>query len=120
MKQTVLTAKNLSKSFQLENRTLDILSDISLSVEKGEFVAIMGKSGSGKSTLLSLLAGLDQPSAGQVILNGDDLTAMNEEQLAKKRQTDIGFVFQSFHFNPNFIGGRKHRVSSQYIQNEKP
>ncbi len=96
----VLEAKQIHKSFILEQNQIDVLKDISLSVQSGEFVAIMGKSGSGKSTLLSLLAGLDQPTTGQVKLNGDDLTDMSEEQLALKRQSDIGFVFQSFHLIP--------------------
>lgn len=96
----VLKATDISKSFQLDQSQIDVLSDISLQVKQGEFVAIMGKSGSGKSTLLSLLAGLDQPSAGQILLNGDDLTHMSEEELALKRQSDIGFVFQSFHLIP--------------------
>ncbi len=96
----VLTASEISKSFQLDDTSIDVLADISLQVNQGEFVAIMGKSGSGKSTLLSLLAGLDQPTAGAITLNGDDLTRMSEEELALKRQSDIGFVFQSFHLIP--------------------
>lgn len=98
--QTVLNASHIYKSFQLDQNQIEVLKDISLSVQSGEFVAIMGKSGSGKSTLLSLLAGLDQPTAGEIKLNGDDLTRMSEEQLALKRQSDIGFVFQSFHLIP--------------------
>jgi putative ABC transport system ATP-binding protein len=98
--KNVLQATHIFKSFQLENTRIEVLKDISLSVQSGEFVAIMGKSGSGKSTLLSLLAGLDQPTEGQIKLNGDDLTHMTEEQLAMKRQSDIGFVFQSFHLIP--------------------
>lgn len=100
MSMNVLTATEISKSFQLDDTSIDVLADISLQVNQGEFVAIMGKSGSGKSTLLSLLAGLDQPSAGAITLNGDDLTRMSEEELALKRQADIGFVFQSFHLIP--------------------
>jgi len=96
----VLEAKQVNKSFQLEQTQIEVLKDINLSVQSGEFVAIMGKSGSGKSTLLSLLAGLDQPTSGTIKLNDDDLTVMSEEQLALKRQSDIGFVFQSFHLIP--------------------
>lgn len=100
MNQTVLEANQIHKSFQLEKSQIDVLTDINLSVKSGEFVAIMGKSGSGKSTLLSLLAGLDQPSAGHITLNGEDITDFSEEELALKRQADIGFVFQSFHLIP--------------------
>lgn len=97
---TLLSASNLNKSFQLENHTINVLNDVSVSIDKGEFVAIIGKSGSGKSTLLSILAGLDSPQSGQVLLNDEDLTQLSEDQLALKRQTDIGFVFQSFHLIP--------------------
>jgi putative ABC transport system ATP-binding protein len=100
MTEYVLTATHMDKSFALDDRSIEVLKDISLHVDSGEFVAIMGKSGSGKSTLLSLLAGLDQPTNGQVVLNGEDLTQMSEEDLALKRQSDIGFVFQSFHLIP--------------------
>lgn len=100
MNPTVLEAKQIHKSFQLENQAIEVLKDITLQVNSGEFVAIMGKSGSGKSTLLSLLAGLDQPTAGKIILNGEDITAFSEEELALKRQSEIGFVFQSFHLIP--------------------
>lgn len=98
--QPILLAEHLTKSFQLENRNIEVIKDISLRIEAGEFVAIMGKSGSGKSTLLSLLAGLDYPDSGTVRLNGDDLTQLDEEQLAFKRQSEMGFVFQSFHLIP--------------------
>ncbi len=96
----VLQAEHLSKSFQIEQTGISVIKDMSLQVKAGEFVAIMGKSGSGKSTLLSLLAGLDYPDSGRVLLNRDDLTALDEEQLALKRQRDMGFVFQSFHLIP--------------------
>lgn len=100
MTENLLTAENISKAFAIDDHPIEVLKDISLHVQQGEFVAIMGKSGSGKSTLLSILAGLDQPSSGKVVLNGEDLTGMSEEDLALKRQSDIGFVFQSFHLIP--------------------
>lgn len=96
----VLVTEHLSKSFQIDQTDISVIKDVSLQVNAGEFVAIMGKSGSGKSTLLSLLAGLDYPDNGRVLLNQDDLTVMDEEQLALKRQRDMGFVFQSFHLIP--------------------
>lgn len=98
--EPLLIADKLSKSFQIEQQTIDVIKDVSIRIQAGEFVAIMGKSGSGKSTLLSLLAGLDYPDSGTVRLNGDDLTQLDEEQLALKRQSEMGFVFQSFHLIP--------------------
>jgi len=96
----LLSAQNINKSFQLEDDTINVLKDISLVINEAEFVAIMGKSGSGKSTLLSILAGLDLPDSGSVNLGDVDLTTLSEDGLALKRQTDISFVFQSFHLIP--------------------
>ena len=79
---------------------MDILRGIDFEIEQGEFVAIMGPSGSGKSTLLGLLAGLDNPSTGQIVLDGEDITGLNEDQMARLRGRKIGFVFQSYHLLP--------------------
>ncbi len=96
----LLSARALNKSFQLNKRRIPVLKDVEVDVRAGEFVAIMGRSGSGKSTLLSLLAGLDSPDSGQVMLGEAEISAMNEEQLARIRRERIGFVFQSFHLIP--------------------
>ena len=98
--KALLKASQITKSFQLDDRSISVLKDLNVEIQQGEFVAIMGKSGSGKSTLLSILAGLDLPSSGSVLLNDEELTQMNEDQLSLKRQKDIGFVFQSFHLIP--------------------
>lgn len=102
MTNPLIKAKNLSKSVSIASneRQINILNDISLEINAGEFIIIMGKSGSGKSTLLSLLAGLDYPDTGEVWLAGENLTHLSEDLLAKKRQQDMGFVFQSFHLLP--------------------
>ncbi|MFT7223702.1 MAG: putative ABC transport system ATP-binding protein, partial [Cellvibrionaceae bacterium] len=98
---TVIEAHNLSKSVaSVESDQLLILNNIELEIASGETVAIIGASGSGKSTLLGILAGLDIPTRGQVILNGHDLTAMDEEGRAKVRAQSVGFVFQSFQLLP--------------------
>jgi len=81
--------------------TLVILSDVTLDIPAGQAAAIIGASGAGKSTLLALLAGLDEPSSGQVLLNGVDLTALDEDGRAKARAQHVGFVFQSFHLVPS-------------------
>ena len=80
---------------------LTILDDVSLAVAAGETVAVVGASGAGKSTLLALLAGLDEPSAGRVWLNGSELTALDEDGRAAVRARHVGFVFQSFHLVPS-------------------
>lgn len=98
--QPLLYASNLSKSVNVGEQRIDIIKGIDVAVQAGEFAVIMGKSGSGKSTLLGLLAGLDYPDSGEVWLDGQNLTKLDEEALAQKRQQDMGFVFQSFHLLP--------------------
>ena len=90
----------LTKSIQTATHTVDILRGIDFEIERGEFVAIMGPSGSGKSTLLGLLAGLDNPTSGQIVLDGEDITGLGEDQMALLRGRKIGFVFQSYHLLP--------------------
>ena len=92
----VIQASGLTKCVSTLEGSLTILSDINFSVKSGESIAIVGASGSGKSTLLSLLAGLDTASQGDVILDGEALSTLDEEQRAKVRADKIGFVFQSF------------------------
>lgn len=88
--------ENLEMQFQMGNTTVHALRGISLDVKEGEFVSIVGTSGSGKSTLLNLVGGLMKPTDGKVYVKGEDLTGMNENQLALFRRQYIGFVFQSF------------------------
>jgi putative ABC transport system ATP-binding protein len=97
----VLEAKNVSKTVASPEGPLTILADVSLSVRAGETLAIVGASGAGKSTLLALLAGLDSPSTGRVLIAGTDLTELNEDGRAAIRGKHVGFVFQSFHLIPS-------------------
>src|ERR1700681_1896785 len=90
----------LTKSIQTATHKVDILRGIDFDVQHGEFVAIMGPSGSGKSTLLGLLAGLDTPTSGRIVLDGEDITGLEEDELALLRGRKIGFVFQSYHLIP--------------------
>jgi putative ABC transport system ATP-binding protein len=92
----MLVARDLSKEYRSGDNTLAVLRDVSFTVPQGAFVAIIGPSGSGKTTLLGLLAGLDTPSRGQVLLDGEDFTAMSEDERAQLRGQKVGFVFQSF------------------------
>jgi len=97
----VLEAKKLRKEVSSPEGTLTILDDVSLAVLAGESVAIVGASGAGKSTLLALLAGLDEPTRGEVWLDGLELSALDEDGRAAARAGRVGFVFQSFHLVPS-------------------
>lgn len=98
---SMVEARHLSKRVQTGEGELVILRDINLSIEAAETVAIVGASGSGKSTLLGLMAGLDSASGGDMLLNGNNLSAMDEEQRARLRGQLVGFVFQSFQLLPS-------------------
>jgi putative ABC transport system ATP-binding protein len=97
----MIELKSVSKIVRSGNEELRILDDISLQISDGEFIAITGASGSGKSTLLSLIAGLDLPTTGEIKIDDEDITKMNEDQLAELRGKKIGIVFQSFHLIPS-------------------
>lgn len=96
----ILKVENLSKVYGKSSNRVEALKDVNLSVNKGEFVAIVGASGSGKSTLLHLLGGLDRPTSGKVIIDGENIYDYKEEKLAIFRRRKIGFVFQSFNLIP--------------------
>ena len=97
----LLTAHHVTKTYTVDHRAITVLDDVSLSIAKGAFVVIAGSSGSGKTTLLTLLSGLDHPTSGQVVIDGQDITGASEEELAPLRNRAIGFVFQSFHLVPS-------------------
>jgi putative ABC transport system ATP-binding protein len=96
----MIELRELSRSVAIGGRELTILHPLTLSIPRGQFVAVMGPSGSGKSTLLGLLAGLDAPSGGSIHIAGQAITGMNEDALARFRGRHIGFVFQSFQLIP--------------------
>ena len=96
----VLKAENLAKQVSSPEGSLTIVDDVSLAIVAGESVAVTGPSGAGKSTLLALLAGLDMPTRGRVLLEGHDLTQLDEDGRARLRAQRVGFVFQSFHLIP--------------------
>jgi len=98
--EVVLKVENLTKQVSSPEGLLTIVRDVSFAIEAGERVAIVGASGAGKSTLLALLAGLDTPTSGRVLLAGTDLTSLDEDGRARLRAARVGFVFQAFHLVP--------------------
>ena len=96
----ILEARDLTKSYPLGETTVDALRGVTMAVAPGEFVALMGPSGSGKSTLLQLLGGLDQPTGGSVVFEGNDISNLSDAQATKLRRERTGFVFQAFNLIP--------------------
>jgi putative ABC transport system ATP-binding protein len=97
----MIELRGVSKTVQSGDRPLTILHPLDYTIRSGEFLAVAGPSGSGKSTLLGLLAGLDSPTTGQILIDGVDITTLSEDGLAKLRGDSIGFVFQFFHLVPS-------------------
>ena len=101
MPQTIISAQNLTQKIQLAQKQLTIFENLNLDIQAGEQVAITGRSGSGKSTLLGILATLDQANSGKLLVCGESIAELNEEQRAEVRLKHIGFVFQSFQLLPH-------------------
>lgn len=97
---SLIKITNIKRDFTLGNEIINVLKGIDLTINKGEYVALMGPSGSGKSTLMNLLGCLDTPTSGQYILNGNDVSQMTDDNLAEIRNKEIGFVFQTFNLLP--------------------
>jgi putative ABC transport system ATP-binding protein len=97
---SLIIAKNLRQTYMSGGRPLTVLDEVDLSIEPESFIAIVGPSGSGKTTLLGLLAGLDVPTAGSVMLDGKDITSLSDDERARFRARNVGFVFQTFQLIP--------------------
>lgn len=95
--EEVIRVKNLYKLYKVGDEVVRALNGVDFSIHRGEFCAIVGTSGSGKSTLLNMLAGLEKPTKGEIVIGGKHLEHLNEEQLVSFRREKVGFIFQSFH-----------------------
>ena len=96
----IISTKDIKKSYKVGPQNVHALKGINLSVEKGEFISIMGPSGSGKTTLMNIIGCLDTPTSGDYLLNNKQVSSLTDDELAKIRNDEIGFVFQSFHLLP--------------------
>lgn len=99
--EKIIEVENLNKTYMLGNVPVEILQEINFTINRGEFITIMGPSGSGKSTLLYLLGGLDKPTSGKILINNKDISALSDEEQSTLRRRIIGFVFQFYNLVPN-------------------
>ncbi|MFM2446712.1 MAG: hypothetical protein RI936_1159, partial [Pseudomonadota bacterium] len=100
MNEVLVAIRHVSKSYHRGNQVVPVLEDINLEIARGDFVALMGPSGSGKSTLLNLIAGIDKPDTGEIVIEGTDITRLTETELADWRATHVGFIFQFYNLMP--------------------
>ena len=100
MAETLINLSKVTKHYRREAIDIPVLDNIDLEIARGEFLALMGPSGSGKTTLLNLIAGIDKPNSGRVVVDGKDISQLNEKQLAKWRARHVGFIFQLYNLIP--------------------
>lgn len=112
----MINAQNIYKSFN--NGTVQVLKGVSLEIEKGDFVVILGASGSGKSTLMSVLSGLEKADSGSVSFDGQDLSAMNDKQLTELRRKYVGFIFQQYYLLPHLSVDKNVRLGADLANNK--
>jgi len=115
----ILSVQNIIKTYpQVDTGSLEVINNVSFSINKGETIAITGQSGSGKTTLLSLLSGLDRPDSGSIVLENQDLNTMNEDRLAKFRAQKIGIIFQQFHLMPHLSAEENIRLPLEILKSD--
>jgi putative ABC transport system ATP-binding protein len=119
MNNSVIHLKNVSKTYLMDEVQVQALRNVDLEVKERDFMAIMGPSGSGKSTMLHLIGCLDRPTSGKIILNGTDISKLNDAQLARLRGKEIGFVFQTFNLYPTLTALENVELPMMIIEKSK-
>ena len=120
MSEPIIEIKGITRDFPLGSEIVKVLKGVNLSINKGEYVALMGPSGSGKSTLMNILGCLDTPSGGTYILNKKDVSRMSDDELAEIRNKEIGFVFQTFNLLPRTTALDNVALPMVYAGHKKP
>ncbi|MDI9493515.1 MAG: ABC transporter ATP-binding protein [Bacillota bacterium] len=117
---TILRVENLCKSYQMGEIEVKALTDASFSVEKGEFVVVLGPSGSGKSTLLNIIGGMDSPTSGKVFFGDEEITGFDEKKLTEFRRSRVGFVFQYYNVMANLTAEENVELAMEIVENPLP
>ena len=115
--ERLIILKDVSKNYRLGGSTVHALRNISLDIEKGEFVTIIGPSGSGKTTLLNIVGGIDRPSSGKVLVEGIDITSMDDSRLTLFRRKYVGFIFQFFNLIPSLTALENVELAAELVDN---
>ena len=115
----IVELKNVTKVYKTGEREFHALDGVDLSIEKGKFVVILGPSGAGKSTLLNLIGGMDTPTTGHVIVNGEDISKYNEDKLSRYRAATVGFIFQFYNLVPNLTAKENVELALQICKNPR-
>jgi putative ABC transport system ATP-binding protein len=116
MNESIVSLKDVKKLYKMDEVEVKALEGVNLDIKKNEFLAIMGPSGSGKSTLLHMIGCLDRPSSGKVIINGVDISKLNDSQLARLRGREIGFVFQTFNLYPTLTAAENVELPMMIVE----
>jgi putative ABC transport system ATP-binding protein len=117
--QEAVAVRNVSRLHNMGTTVVHAVDGVSLSVARGEFVALLGSSGSGKSSLLNLIAGLDHATGGEIVVNGRDLARLSREELAKYRRNDVGVIFQAFHLVPTMTVAQNVELPLRFAEVER-
>lgn len=114
----MIKAKNIRKSYGSADNKTEILKDVSLDIEDGDFAVILGASGSGKSTLLNVVSGLERPDSGRVLYDGEDISGLSDDKLTAFRKRKIGFIFQQYYLLPNLTVDRNVKMGAELAGNK--
>lgn len=115
----MIKIQNIHKSYGSKENKIEVLKGITINIEEGDFVVLLGASGSGKSTFLNIVSGLESPDSGEVLYNGEDIVSLSDEELTQFRKKHIGFIFQQYYLLPNLNVDRNVKMGADLVKNKE-